>query len=653
MKDPAIEKLIRASSQSLHDDYELEQEVAKELRAHLEDKCAELQAQGLSEAESVEKAVKCFGDPDEIAPQLFQANAARMKWRSKLKLAIRILLIPLLLLALLATIDFGVLGVLERLKKDSSRKLPVYIPGFIAEIGRRLNQNNNLSGDDYLFAGEEATKEKTIELRRQLADKYPDNPIYLANYVFEVFRPPVFSPEKAHEFKAFEYTPEVVTMLKIAQERDPDNAIYHYLMIGSMLNKADGFDFDKKIFFIKDRQEFDRMVEEYREAIACPYVKSYGRECLMETGRLLYPGNSFYQEVGRRMSDKYPVNHYNIYRNFTRVLPIYIEALAEEGKYAEAENLLDSWKQFNFQIIRTATDPLDVILVMADIYILRQHVEELYELLGQKEKGRIVAQEMDALTKPYMAWRETQKEQRKNGETARYGGLLVEQIFLDLLNQPDIGRLLEPDRKITYAMFDSFGLLIFSCLLLIIVAFFGLLRIICILSGHGGEIIWLKKMDYGRILLYGIVLPLALYWVWTHIDFLSGRGYSIFSNVGLYIFQLAFFVIGTPLCFCLVLTHYLKRQRLRSTGRKRTPLPTYLKNALPAWILFFLLAGGLMRFANTVEIKYYLAKDQVYFADLSTTPTAVWVKSERDRIIQGLNVEKNKITSEVKYEGEQ
>lgn len=47
----AIEEVIRRCTESLRGDWNLQQEVAQELRSHLEEKCAELKQQGLSPEE--------------------------------------------------------------------------------------------------------------------------------------------------------------------------------------------------------------------------------------------------------------------------------------------------------------------------------------------------------------------------------------------------------------------------------------------------------------------------------------------------------------------------------------------------------------------------------------------------------------------------
>lgn len=88
--DDRIEEVVKRSSEPLKDDWTLEQEVAQELRTHLEDKCAELEGEGNSPEESVKKAIGEFGDPDEIGRGLLGANFRRMKLRGKLKAVLRI-----------------------------------------------------------------------------------------------------------------------------------------------------------------------------------------------------------------------------------------------------------------------------------------------------------------------------------------------------------------------------------------------------------------------------------------------------------------------------------------------------------------------------------------------------------------------------------
>lgn len=112
----AIEEVIRRCTDPLREDWTLRQEVAQELRSHLEEKYAELRLQGLSPEECEARAVRCFGVPEEIGAGLFRANFHRLRRWAKVRFAIRILTVPAVLAALLLVLNFDVIGGLERLR---------------------------------------------------------------------------------------------------------------------------------------------------------------------------------------------------------------------------------------------------------------------------------------------------------------------------------------------------------------------------------------------------------------------------------------------------------------------------------------------------------------------------------------------------------
>lgn len=67
----AIEEVIRRCTDPLREDWTLRQEVAQELRSHLEEKYAELRLQGLSPEECEARAVRCFGGRKRSARDCF------------------------------------------------------------------------------------------------------------------------------------------------------------------------------------------------------------------------------------------------------------------------------------------------------------------------------------------------------------------------------------------------------------------------------------------------------------------------------------------------------------------------------------------------------------------------------------------------------
>ena len=88
-KDP-IETKLSECTRLLSDDPELLQENRTELRSHLLAARDALTSEGTSQAEAAETACRQFGDSEEVAQALLQADFPRLKLRSKIRLFIRL-----------------------------------------------------------------------------------------------------------------------------------------------------------------------------------------------------------------------------------------------------------------------------------------------------------------------------------------------------------------------------------------------------------------------------------------------------------------------------------------------------------------------------------------------------------------------------------
>ncbi len=66
--DERIEKLTDDVTEGLHDDPELRLDVRQELRAHLQETAESLQAEGVTDEESVAGAITAFGPPPRSPP---------------------------------------------------------------------------------------------------------------------------------------------------------------------------------------------------------------------------------------------------------------------------------------------------------------------------------------------------------------------------------------------------------------------------------------------------------------------------------------------------------------------------------------------------------------------------------------------------------
>lgn len=617
-----IEETVRRCAEPLHDDWTLEQEVAQELRLHLEDKCEELEQRGMAPAQSVEHALRSFGDPEEIGGGLLRANFPKLRLYAKVKWAVRILIVPALLLALFCSLNFNVIDGIARynLLAGEWQERAVYLPKPLAALAAWWAGKPSLTEEERLLCEEGATPQETLAKRKKLSDLHPDDPVLLAAYVRAA--EPVYKPGK-----------EWAEVLKTAQRREPGNALYHYLLAQNLM---DYFINEHKVL---DEGELSReqrapALEEYRKALACPYNRDYLTELTDRISRILYPGDSLADRIGRKqVIFQTTLPQLAAYRGMARALRGEAKQRIAEGKYAEAEQLMDSWKAFIRQITGQTNTLIGVIVVCV---IQKNFIEDfpgLYAQLGKPEKSSRAVAELTALHRISDDWYKASRPGSQANSPARkeslahirkYGGIFSRLVWTNYF-APLRAESLLMDRRITYGIYDTFVVALFGGMGTAQALLLGLLWLIGRFTGHKGHFLRLTASGYVRLLIYGILLPLLLYWLWIHTDLLSGRGGNIAEN-GWFHLQAAVFLIGFPAWF-LWLLGKLQRKRIREilplAGDGRPPQlsrMTRLTSLIPLWVLFILLSGSLMRFALHRELQYNMAREPLFFSAFMSEP---------------------------------
>lgn len=458
--DDRIEEVVKRSSEPLKDDWTLEQEVAQELRTHLEDKCAELEGEGNSPEESVKKAIGEFGDPDEIGRGLLGANFRRMKLRGKLKAVLRICGIPLLLAAVWATVDFSVLAGAARYCSVSTVNSEFSVKcDWAARFFGRFAGFRKPAGEPPLRnGGDGLNARKADEMRLELVNRHPDDPVCLANYVAEVV--------------VRDKRPESVKAVKLAIGREPDNALYHHLLSALILEEA--FEADRTAMEeceIKDRAKLDAAKAEYLLGLKCPYYRLYIPE-RMQRARSQYAGNAFHARMQRKVAGlMLPIPALPRQRSVARAAIYYPELLIRDGRPEEAEALLDQWYVYPAQLLESSDLLISMLIVDTILELNQKKLPELYARVGKPEKGKRIAAKIAEARASMAAWKAQRKEadDRAQEEAKRHGGIFS--FFLVGLGNSLPAEYLRSDRIMTYCILDSLVLLCFTVLVLCVVGF--------------------------------------------------------------------------------------------------------------------------------------------------------------------------------------
>lgn len=591
----AIEEVIRRCTDPLREDWTLRQEVAQELRSHLEEKYAELRLQGLSPEECEAHAVRCFGVPEEIGAGLFRANFHRLRRWAKVRFAIRILTVPAVLAALLLVLNFDVIGGLERLR-DLRLFDAIPLPEFLFEAAGWWNA----------VPPADAVESSSGDLPG-LADRI------------------VAGERRAGGRSGF---------FDVAIRHEPENALYRYEKAAALVTESvpeiATADFVRSAAVLppisqRARRKLELAAELYRSALLCPRCTDYAAERNRRDNRRRYPNENFHSLVGR-LADAtvFPLPQLAAYRRLGRWMPFYAALLIREGRVHEAGTLLDSWKRFTVHQLQDCDTVVGVLTLQGILEKWREELPPLYAALGEVGKGRIVADEIARITAPVRRWREA----AGNLPVLQAGGIFSVFSAWNPQEVADAAQL-SADRRITRALGDQLTLLGFGGIGLGITLLFVLLRLAEWLCGRREVWLRLSGRQVCRLLCFGILLPLVLCWMLAHVELFSGRGTAAFRNPFVWL-QWGCFLIVLPGWFMVYL-----RRLLEERARSLLPEPEVRRrfrffpcgwcvSILPLWIFFLLISAAFARWSVERDLSRGMEEVRWNFSGFPTTMEERW-----------------------------
>lgn len=591
----AIEEVIRRCTDPLREDWTLRQEVAQELRSHLEEKYAELRLQGLSPEECEARAVRCFGGAEEIGAGLFRANFHRLRRWAKVRFAIRILTVPAVLAALLLVLNFDVIGGLERLR-DLRLFDAIPLPEFLFEAAGWWNA----------VPPADAVESSSGDLPG-LADRI------------------VAGERRAGGRSGF---------FDVAIRHEPENALYRYEKAAALVTESvpeiATADFVRSAAVLppisqRARRKLELAAELYRSALLCPRCTDYAAERNRRDNRWRYPNENFHSLVGR-LADAtvFPLPQLAAYRRLGRWMPFYAALLIREGRVHEAGTLLDSWKRFTVHQLQDCDTVVGVLTLQGILEKWREELPPLYAALGEVGKGRIVADEIARITAPVRRWREA----AGNLPVLQAGGIFSVFSAWNPQEVADAAQL-SADRRITRALGDQLTLLGFGGIGLGITLLFVLLRLAEWLCGRREVWLRLSGRQVCRLLCFGILLPLVLCWMLAHVELFSGRGTAAFRNPFVWL-QWGCFLIVLPGWFMVYL-----RRLLEERARSLLPEPEVRRrfrffpcgwcvSILPLWIFFLLISAAFARWSVERDLSRGMEEVRWNFSGFPTTMEERW-----------------------------
>lgn len=595
---PHTDEFLTAVTSGLKGDRELQLDVQAELRSHIEEYRREAEGNGATPDAAAEQAVQAMGPIADVAAGLEQANRRRMRLRALVRLAAQWLLAPLAVAVAVLTTDWGGFLAVRGLSNDFAIDVP------FVDHSPSLFRHRTLTSDERLVLKGDETKPTQLARQKAIWDRWPENKVYLHNYVTHLQTESSFQGPTPDQASA-----ALDAELARLQARDPDNARFDYLRAGLLLKQAvedkqcEVKDADGKIkieyeTLIKDRAALDQAMALFKAGLKKPEFRRYTREMAVEQLAILGQPTSLGERVaqvgllaGLLLPD---IAHL---RNLERKAIFYGELLAGEGRREEADVFLRAHLRFAPQINNDAFVLIDVLVVSA-IAGYGDRAAGVYEKLGDKAAAERFRAESAPLAAPVKQWKEQWMQAVKSSaedweNTLKRQGSIMAGMLLPTLGEgeypaPD---QLKPGRMVEYVVAEGMALIILSVALFVVMFLAALAAIYYrwIRAGRIASILLLPESgELARLLAVGVLLPLLGYYLVTRWWPWAAREEM---NVGLGI--VPFVMQLHAVLFAMIgLTLVLARRRVRRRCRQLqlpVPPPSHRLWALAGWGLVVLL----------------------------------------------------------------
>jgi hypothetical protein len=396
------------------------------------------------------------------------------------------------------------------------------------------------------------------------------------------------------------YSKLVAEIAKL-QPLDPDNARFDYILAGRLLEQAvetkttsvKGTDGKQKTEYdttIKDRAKLDKAMAYLKAGLAKPEFRRYTREMAVERLAIMGEPVSFMQQLleitllaGTLLPD---LSHL---RNLERTSLFYGELLAKEGRRGEADFFLNAHRRLVPQINSDAFTLIDVLVVGAIAGSAAERLPEIYEKLADSAAAEKARVETDMLTAPIKLWKEKNKAilnspagQEFARNLKRHGGILAS-MLLPAIGEYPTPEEMAPSRQLEYVVAEGLGLAGLSVGLTVILLTFAFMAIYYRWMRGGGTGALLLLPSCGevlRILGFGVLLPILLYYGITNWLPWTGRDFSVFYGGPQFLAQLIALICAIVIGTTMLSGNCVRRR----CGELLLPVPPSTRNFyLVAW----------------------------------------------------------------------
>jgi len=624
--DTRIPQLLDEATAGLQDDPELRLDIKAELRTHLDATAQALREEGMSEEESTAEALKQFGSPVEMAGELLEANRTRMQHRALVRLAIRRLLIPAAVLVAL-WVGYGGMVQLQQLTQE------------LEGIFRNFQMQMGPFAQAAMHYAELPLSPK-IAFYRKVPNTDPlDNPSWDMAYFNQ------FINMHQGDTHCFAYaisrvdSPARMEDLRKGRQLEPENALYDYLLAREYLRGSYHYDHVRQtelILVIDNRSNFDKAMQELRRGLDKPYLRDYQQDILREELARL-PHSSRYTEYYQRalVSKRILTPTYACFRELCRLMPEYAEMLIQEGRTAEALSLLSQGERLPRQMLQDSHDLLGIMVAAACAKIVGGQTASIKDSLGMPVAAWQIRSELARFTTPGTPSPDP-LAMNTNFIADEFQWLDGNLLGVDIADGHG-AELFIPQRTMGYKLFEEFALdLLLISLGIGILAASAAQLLLLARQRHAGAVPILLVPGWKqlvRVLLLGVVVPLAAYAIYTLLPF-SGRAYSVEAIFPRFVVEMLL-LGGSMIVVPAVLMARMMRTRCR---RLRISIPgrgmrraerrqaqyrlyygTIARSLVPLYALVLILAAALCKPVLAYQEHQAYLHDRLFFVHSGET----------------------------------
>jgi len=539
MQDTSFEKLAADAAAGLKADQEVYRDVTQELHTFLEDKTERYRREGHSDEESIALSKKAFGSPLDVAAELLNANRSRLRLRALFRIAFGALIVPLAIFFALY-VGYGRVARLQAMSarflnsSDNTTTLPT-VPLF-----ENRDIGSQFKGDIHLLNQIPPVNAENLRLYWEAHQGEPDGHIYYAYYtIFAMHYPQNTSSE---------ISPREVAILRRGEKIEPDNALYNMLLAERYLShgmtaasERQGKDTvlgDE----LRDRQAFELGLIELRKAAKKPYYRTYQMQIMRQKLNALprpLLTEDYLNHLTLASHELFP--QFARLRNLARKTPGCARLLIAEGRTSEAEAVMDTWQPMSTLLAKDSDNLIGALVSTAVVKILTEEGAKVYAQLGEPEKAGAAQATFERVT-----------QLRNRAQTpAKSATIPANSAKVDLptdRNTPAIAGVLLPvfvgmSSGVPPITANDITPLRMHEHVLVEEAAVQLLQVLFVLALLGVLIqgaIWHYHLHHAaavpllllppakeilRALWWGIVLPMAIYWLYSRMPVIGGREY--------------------------------------------------------------------------------------------------------------------------------